>query len=81
MGPALRRAQGIRQVSEFAAYDGLTIHEARRLAATKQLKAVRVVIQDGEHLLVTSDYRTDRLNVETKLTGGTQRITGEPYLG
>jgi len=39
---------------------GLTIDEAK---AARPGNAIRVVMKDGEHYMVTMDYRMDRINV------------------
>ena len=41
---------------------GLTLEQAR----AKTSHPVREVQRDGEHLIVTADYREDRINVATE---------------
>lgn len=45
--------------------EGLSIKDARELAE-KNKKIVRVIVEDGEPLIVTSDLRSDRINVEVE---------------
>ncbi|XWV24565.1 hypothetical protein QJ856_gp1226 [Tupanvirus deep ocean] len=40
---------------------GRTIQEAQRIYPN-----IRVVVRDGQHLIVTQDHRRDRINVETR---------------
>lgn len=43
----------------------LSIKDARELAE-KNKKIVRVIVEDGEPLIVTCDLRSDRINVEVE---------------
>ncbi len=49
---------------------GLTVAQAQRIYPN-----IRVVIRDGQTQVVTQDYRTDRINVETR-NGIIVRIVG-----
>jgi hypothetical protein len=42
---------------------GATISEAQELMTEN---TIRVSVRDGEHLVLTCDYRSDRINVETQ---------------
>jgi hypothetical protein len=68
-------------VADWSDFVGLTVDEAKAKAAKYGIKAVRVVSQDGEFAIGTSDYRTDRLNVETRAHEGVQRIVSKPHTG
>ena len=42
---------------------GLTVEEAENVVAEHGITEVRATMIDGSHLMCTSDYRTDRINV------------------
>lgn len=54
--------------------DGLTLEEASNLFPSYQIRVTR---EDGESLVCTRNYRTDRINVHT-VNG---KIKGEGYVG
>ena len=68
-------------MADWSDFAGLTVDEARAKGQPYGIKTVRVIAEDGVHGLVTADYRTDRLNVETAAKNGVQRIIGKPYTG
>jgi len=55
----------VKESGPYADLIGKTVPEARNILGLKKMR-LRVVIEDGKSLMVTSDHRLDRLNVEMR---------------
>lgn len=52
----------IDKIAEINDIVGKKLEDAQEFAKTKSL-TIRVVQKDGKHLIITSDYRSNRVNV------------------
>ncbi len=50
------------QIQDLNDIIGKKLEDAQEFAKTKSL-TIRVVQKDGKHLIITSDYRSNRVNV------------------